>query len=350
MLREGVATDFEHREAVAKLLMFRSSREEELTSLDAYIARAGEKQKQIYYLGGPDLASIKKSPNLELFRKREIEVLFLTDPLDEVVLSNLGQYQEHQLVSVDAADVELPEAEASEEEAEKAAEEKADENAEPPSGFERVLTLFRDALREEVEEVKRSHRLTDSPCCLVNPSGAVSTQMQKVMHLANKDFAMTKRIFEINPAAPLIRRLAELTANADHDNFVRDCGRQLYANALLMEGMAPDPEGTANRMQQFMTELAAKRSPLSPKNHFLSLVPKLLFGNEVKVFRFFEKREFRLILAWGFCVRLLMNSSARGYNLDAFSPNCSVLPGSQGRIFNSPHPGILKMGNTSWDC
>ncbi len=261
ILREGVATDFENREAVARLLRFRSSKNDELTSLDAYIERAGEKQKQIYYLGGPDLASIKKSPNLELFQKRGVEVLFLTDPTDEFVLSKLGQYAEHPLVSIDAADVELPE---SEEQEEKGEEDKAEEKEkeEVPTGFERVLTLFRDALGDEVEEVKRSHRLIDSPCCLVNPSGAVSTQMQKVMHLANKDFAMAKRIFEINPQAPLIRRLAELTANADHDNFVRDCGRQLYANALLMEGLAPDTEGTVHRMQQFMTELATKRSPI----------------------------------------------------------------------------------------
>jgi molecular chaperone HtpG len=163
---------------------------------------------------------------------------------------------------VDAADVELPEAAESESPEGKTDDEKTTEKEEVPSGFERVLTLFRDALRDEVEEVKRSQRLTDSPCCLVNPSGAGSTQLQKVMHLANKDFAMAKRIFEINPSAGLIRRLAELTANPDHDNFVRDCGRQLYANALLMEGLAPDPEATANRMQQFMTELAAKRSPI----------------------------------------------------------------------------------------
>lgn len=261
-LREGVATDFEHREAVARLLRFRSSKDDETTSLDAYIERAGEKQKQIYYLGGPDLGSIKKSPNLELFRKRKIEVLFLTDPLDEVVLANLGRYQDHALVSVDAADVELPEADESETQDEKSAEEKSSEKQEVPSGFEKVLTLFRDALGSEVEEVKRSHRLTDSPCCLVNPQGSASTQMQKVLHLANKDFTMSKRIFEINPHAPLIKRLSDLTVNPDHDNFIRECGRQLYANALLMEGLAPDPEGTAERVHKFMAELAQKRSPI----------------------------------------------------------------------------------------
>lgn len=263
-LREGVATDFEHREGIAKLLRFSSSVDDKLTSLDAYLERAGEKQKQIYYLGGPDLGSIKKSPNLELFRKRNIEVLFLTDPLDEIVLSNLGQYKEHALVSIDAADVELPDAEDSEKKEDESSEEKAEDKDtdEVPTGFEKVLTLFRDALGDEVEEVKRSKRLIDSPCCLVNPSGAVSTQMQKMMHMANKEFSLSKRIFEINPSASLIRRLSELTANPDHDNFIRDCGRQLYSNALLMEGLAPDPEGTVNRMQQFMTELAGKRSPI----------------------------------------------------------------------------------------
>ncbi len=130
-------------------------------------------------------------------------MLYLTDPLDEVVLANLGRYQDHPLVSVDAADVELPEVEDSETKDEKSAEEKASEKEEVPSGFERVLSLFREALGDEVEEVRRSERLTDSPCCLVNPSGSVSTQMQKVMHLTNREFAMSKRIFEINPHAPL---------------------------------------------------------------------------------------------------------------------------------------------------
>ena len=143
ILREGVATDFENREAVARLLRFQSSKGDELTSLDAYIERAGEKQKQIYYLGGPDLASIKKSPNLELFQKRGVEVLFLTDPTDEFVLSNLGQYAEHPLVSIDAADVELPESEEAEEKGEED-KDKAEEKEEVP-----------DRLRAGVDVVPR---------------------------------------------------------------------------------------------------------------------------------------------------------------------------------------------------
>jgi molecular chaperone HtpG len=177
--------------------------------------------------------------------------LFLSDPIDEVMLSNLHTFEEKTLTSIDAADVELPEAGGQEQPAEVAA-----------SGFPKVLSLFRAALGDKVAEVRESKRLTDSPACLVNPAGAMSSQLQKVLSMTTKDFEMSKRIFEVNPAAPLIRRLCDLSANPSHDHFIEDCGRQLYTNAMLMEGLMPDPEDAATRMQRFMDELAAQRSPI----------------------------------------------------------------------------------------
>ena len=260
ILREGVGIDFENREKIGGLLRFRSSHTtmDETTSLAEYLERANDDQKKIYFLGGPDLASLQKNPNLEVFHKKNIEVLYLTDPMDELALSHLATYKEHPLTSIDAADVDLPEDEKAENE--EKTEDKKDE--EVPSGFEKVLTLFRDALGDQVQEVKQSKRLTNSPVCLVNPAGSMSTQMQKVMQMANRDFTMGKRIFEVNPHSPLIERLSGLSSNADHDNFIRDCAKQLYANALLLEGLAPDTETLVNRTEQFMQELAQKRSPI----------------------------------------------------------------------------------------
>lgn len=259
ILKEGISTDFENRERIARLLRFTSSASDAagvVTSLDEYIERSPENQKQIYYIGGPDLAALRKSPNLEIFRKRGLEVLFLTDPIDEFVMANLREYEKRPLTSIDAADLDLPELPD-----EKAKEEEKKEEA-PASGFGKVLTLFRTALEGKVEDVRESKRLTDSPCCLVSSDGGMSTQMQKLLKLANKDFEMSKKILEINPSSPLIRRLASLASNSDHDAFIADCGRQLFSNAMLLEGFLPDPQDTVARVQEFMEQAAEKRSPI----------------------------------------------------------------------------------------
>jgi len=112
-----------------------------------------------------------------------------------------------------------------------------------------------------VREVRESKRLTDSPCCLVNSEGGFSTQMQRLMKLANKDFPEPARILEINPSSPLVRRLCRLSANSQHDAFIKQCGLQLWSNAMILEP-PPDPEDLVARVQGFMDEAAEKRSPL----------------------------------------------------------------------------------------
>jgi molecular chaperone HtpG len=262
-LREGIATDFEHREKIAALLRFPSSRGETaagLVSLDEYIGRMASGQPQIYFLGGPDRAAIESSPNLEAFRRQKLEVLYLPDPIDEFVLSSLGTYRDKPLVSIDSADVELP-AGAPEESA-TSPDRPVERTESTPSGFGRVLTLFREALRDQVEDVRESKRLTDSPCCLVNPKGAASTQMQKLLHAAHQEIPLARRIFEVNPRHRLLRRLSELSANADHEPFIAECARQLYANALILEGLPLDTAEVASRVERFMQELAQQRSPI----------------------------------------------------------------------------------------
>ncbi|HMB07990.1 MAG TPA: molecular chaperone HtpG, partial [Isosphaeraceae bacterium] len=177
--------------------------------------------------------------------------LFLTDPIDEFVMSALQSFDGKALTSIDAADLHLPGAEP---------EPKTDEPS--ATGFGRVLYLFRKALGDRVQEVRESKRLTDSPCCLVNPDGGLSTQMQRMLRMTNKDFPASKRIFEVNASAPLIRRLASLSANRDHDRFIERCGLQLWANATLLEGVVDEPEEMVTRIQSFIEEAAEKRSPI----------------------------------------------------------------------------------------
>jgi molecular chaperone HtpG len=260
MLKEGLVVDPMNKERIAKLLRFASSRGQDASptvSLDEYIARMPEGQKRIYYLGGPDFASIAKSPNLEIFRRRGVEVLFLTDPIDEFAITSLRSYQGKELTSTDSADLDLPETGDT-----ATGEQKPEEPQVKESGFAHVLDLFRSALEGRVREVRESKRLIDSPCCLVNAEGGLSTQMQRMLKMANKEFPETARILEVNPSAPLIRRLCNLSANSDHDPFINQCAMQLWTNALILEGVTPDPEDLVARVQSFMAEAAEKRSPL----------------------------------------------------------------------------------------
>jgi molecular chaperone HtpG len=260
VLKEGLIIDHSNKERIAKLLRFASSREGDpraLVSLDAYLEKMPESQNRIYYLAGADLASIAKSPKLEIFRRRGLEVLFLTDPVDEFALGALGSYKEKRLTSIDSADVEIPETGSVETAGQGATESQAAE-----SGFARVLELFRTALGARVRDVRESKRLTDSPCCLVNAEPGMSTQMQRLLKMANKDFVESARILELNPFAPLVRRLCRLSANPDHDAFIKQCALQLWTNAMILDGVTPEPEELVSRMQSFMTEAAEKRSPL----------------------------------------------------------------------------------------
>jgi molecular chaperone HtpG len=261
MLKEGAHVDMVHRPRLARLLRFLSSHDDDPdkpTSLDAYVARCGEGQKAIYYLGGPDLTAIRNNPNLEIFRKRGIEVLYLIDPIDEFVMSSLGKYQDRPLVPIDEADLELPD------EPEKPRDEsgetppRPEDEAESPPGFDRVLELFREALKGSVEDVRRSVRLTDSPCCLVRSEGTMSAHMQNLLRSVDRSVPAARLILEVNPSAELIERLSALAAGGGQDDLIRECGRQLHANALLLEGMLPDPQAMAARVQRLMEHLARR--------------------------------------------------------------------------------------------
>ncbi|MEW4567462.1 molecular chaperone HtpG [Tautonia sp. JC769] len=254
VLKEGVVSEFEHRDRIASLLRFASTRDEQgkdLTSLSAYVSRAPGDQTAIYYLGGPDLASIRKSPNLEIFRRRGVEVLLLTDPIDEFVMATLGRFEGKDLKSIDAADLDLPGPEIETPPAESSG-----------TGFPRVLELFRAALGDRVVDVRESKRLTDSPCCLVNASGGLSTQMQRILQQANRDVPAIGRVLEVNPNAPLVARLSTLASNPSNEPFITLCALQLWSNALAIEGTLVDPEDMVSRVQDLMEQAAAAKSSI----------------------------------------------------------------------------------------
>jgi molecular chaperone HtpG len=171
--------------------------------------------------------------------------------VDEFALTQLRSFDGKDLISIDSADVRFPES------TNPAVE--ADKN-QPPRNFTRVLELFRGALDNRVADVRLSERLTDSTSCLVNSEGTMSSQLQKVLSTTMKGFEMSKRVFEVNPHSRLTERLCELAGNPENDEFIRDCGRQLYSDALLLDGLIPDAEEVTNRSLRFMEELSRTRS------------------------------------------------------------------------------------------
>ncbi len=261
-LREGLHSDYEHREELGGLLRFATSalsqdgdNPEPLTGFADYVKRAPEGQSQIYFVGGPDRKSLEKNPNLEIFRRKKLEVLFVTDPIDEFVLSNLRTFEGKDLVAIDSSKIEFPPA-SDEEKAEEAKSEEQQTVAAEASGFQRVLELIRTELGNAVKEVRASKRLTDSVCCLVNPEGSMSAQLERVLSMGDREIPASKKIFEVNPSAPLIVRLSSLADRADQAGFIHQCGRQLFANALLLEGVPLDPAELVSRVQGFMLDAA----------------------------------------------------------------------------------------------
>src|SRR5262249_10068179 len=153
--------------------------------------------------------------------QRNLEVLLLVDPVDEFALVQLRRYREKELVSIDSADVKFPESTNPIE-----AEIKA-----TPKNFPRVLELFRGALGDQVQDVKESSQLGDAPPSLVNSQGGYSRLLQQVLQQQTKGHDLARPVFEVNPHSALISRLCALANNSDNDDFLRDCGRQLFANA-----------------------------------------------------------------------------------------------------------------------
>lgn len=252
-IKEGIAIDADSRGKFTDLLRFPSSKSEnadDLVSLAQYVERMKKDQSEIYYILGDDYNTISRSPHLEYFKKHELEVLYLTDPMDSFMLVGLHEYNGKPLKNVDDAGLNLPEDD-------QAAEAKEGEAAIPADKFEALISRFKETLKDRVEDVHESKILTDSPCRLVNPANAMNTNMQRVQRLLGKDYQVPKKILEINRSSPLIQNLsARLAANPD-DALINPLIEQLFESALVLEGIHPNPADMIPRIQQLM-EAAAK--------------------------------------------------------------------------------------------
>lgn len=247
-------SDYAERDRVAGLLRFQSSALEAgaLTSLDAYIERKPFAQKSVYYQSGPSREAILVSPHSEAFRAKGIELLHLTDPVDEAALAALGRYKDTPLVNVEEANLDeiadLPDKEGAK---------KSEElTGEAKEAFTSFLDRVRAVLGERVKEVRAAKGLVDSPARLVG-EGGVSAHMEKLLKAMNKDMPRSPKIFELNGEHPLVKNLALVHKTRPEDGFVSRVIEQLYESAMLSDGWLEDPHKMVERVTGLLRDSAA---------------------------------------------------------------------------------------------
>lgn len=247
VMKEGPAEDFANKEKIAGLLRFASTHEEggeQVVALSEYLARAKEGQDKIYYLTGETYAQVKNSPHLEVFRKKGIEVLLLTDRIDEWLMSYLSDFEGKGFVDVARGDLDLGKLDS--EEDKKAQEEVAKDK-------EGLIERLKVALGEAVSEVRVSHRLTDSPAILAIGEQDLGLQMRQILEASGQKVPDSKPIFEFNPAHPLI---AKLDAEQSEERF-GDLSHILFDQAALAAGDSlKDPAAYVRRLNKLLVELS----------------------------------------------------------------------------------------------
>ncbi|MFN3199230.1 MAG: molecular chaperone HtpG [Bradymonadia bacterium] len=246
VLKEGVATDFDARGKLDDLLLFESSRHEtEVTDLAGYVERMPEDQEAIYYITGERRSMVENSPHLEALKARGYEVLFLTDPVDEIMVGQLTEFDGKPVKSVGKGEVEV-----GTEEERKAAEEARSEKQKTHAS---LLEFLQKALDEKVREVRLSNRLKDSAVCLVGGEHDMSPQMERILRSTGQEAPVVKRILELNPEHPVLTTMQRLyDANAD-DPQLADFTELLYGQALLAEGSPlPDPANFSRLVARLM--------------------------------------------------------------------------------------------------
>ena len=244
VLKEGVGEDFANKERIAKLLRFASTTadtSEQTVALADYVGRMKEGQDKIYFVTAETFLAAKNSPHLEVFRKKGIEVLLLSDRVDEWVVSNFTEFDGKQLVSVAKGGLDLGQLE---DEADK----KDKESAE--GEYKELLKKIADTLGDKVKEVRVTHRLTESPSCLVSDEQDMSAHLSRLLKAAGQNAPGTKPILEINPKHPLVQKLKYEEARFG------DWVSLLFDQALLAEGgTLEDPAGFVKRMNQMLLGL-----------------------------------------------------------------------------------------------
>jgi molecular chaperone HtpG len=247
-------SDFANLEKYNQLLRFNSSTNEDakaLTSLDEYVSRFKEDQKEIYYAFGNSREAISQDPHLEIFKNKGLEVFYLYDPLDEFVMGTVRKYKDFEFKSVDSVELKnLDKYNDLEEKKDKP----ADLSEEDEKHFDSLLSRLKDILGDRVVEVKESKRLSGSPAILVNPDDGMSSTMQKILRMSNKDMGAQKKVFEINRDHKLVRNLLKVFKSNSQDEYITNVVEELFESALLLDGSLDDPHKLVTRLNKLLEQ------------------------------------------------------------------------------------------------
>ncbi len=246
-IKEGIATDPTAISSLAPLLRFPCSTHEpdELISLKDYVENMPEGQEEIYYLIADSVAAAANSPHMDRFKARNIPVLFMVDTMDTFMLTTFREFDGHKLQNVETAQLD--------EAAEDAATDEAAKEKLPDDQFAEVVARFKSVLDERVEDIREAKHLRNSPVRLVAPDGAEGQEMERIRRMLEKDYEVPKRVLEINRGHPIVQNIAGLLKSdfGKADLLIE----QLFDNALLAEGLHPNPAEMLPRIQKLMEML-----------------------------------------------------------------------------------------------
>jgi len=236
-IKEGLYQDFENREKLMNLIMFKSTKGEDITTLNEYLERMSPDQNAIYYITGAKEDNLRNSPLLEMYRNKDIEVLIMDDEIDEIIITSIPKYKDFDLKSVNRSD---------------AAEDlKTDEDKEQEKEIAPAIEKIKKALGDLVKDVKASTRLSDSPSCIVADENDPTVQMQNIMKAMGQDMMQDfKPILEINPNHEIVKKLQDTSEEAT----IEDISHLLLEQALLIEGVElKSPSQFVQRLNRVMS-------------------------------------------------------------------------------------------------
>ena len=247
-LKQGVAANPGETESINSLLRFKTNLNPEIwTSLEGYVARMQEGQKEIYYIVGDDSKSVLRSPHLDYFGSHGTEVLLLTDPMDSFMLMGLRKYKDFDLKNVAQAETDSDAKPKEGAEAEKI----------PNADFSTLVERFKQVLGERVTDVRASNRLSQSVARLVDPDGTLNPELQRVYKYLGKEYEIPRKILELNPAHKILKGLLKLESGPGLQTAIIE---QIYDSALLVEGLHPDPSSIASRVEQIIEAALEQRA------------------------------------------------------------------------------------------
>ena len=247
-LKQGIAATPADAESINPLLRFKTNLNPEIwSSLDEYVSRMKEGQKEIFYIIGDDPKSVLRSPHLDYFHSQGTEVLLLTDPMDSFMLMGLHKYKDFELKNVAQAEIDTTQKPKDQPEAEKI----------PDADFNSLVERFKQVLGDNITDVRASNRLYESVARLADADANANPELQRVYKYLGKEYEIPKKVLELNPAHNILKNLLKLESGSELQNIIIE---QIYDSALLVEGLHPDPSSIAARVQQIMEAALTKKA------------------------------------------------------------------------------------------